>query len=257
MIWSVDIHTVATARTPGPEVYFQRDFGHWVDIAIHIFVLRSSLGAVLVDTGLIPDVSDLNAAMKRSKGPEAGFERCGSGVEPLVDDRLAAVLLTSFGPYAAGGANAVPDAVPIYASARGLANLATPEEPCLVHGLPQVVSNRLAKARPVHGTFEVMPGIAMREVGVHHPASTAIEIATEEGLLVIADPIFTADNLTRGVALGAAENAAGWHKLVRDYAARGARFLPIHEPIPYPVAVDLSPDGRWSATTANARSNAT
>ncbi len=257
MIWSVDIHTVATARTPGPEVYFQREFGHWVDIAIHVFVLRSELGAVLVDTGLIPDISDINAAMKKRKGPEAGFARCGSGVEPLLDNRVAAVLLTSFGPYAAGGVNHVPDEVPIYASARGLANLATPEEPCLVHGLPQVVANRLAMAKPVHDTFEIMPGIAMREVGVHHPASTAIEIATEEGLLVIADPIFTADNLTRGVALGASENAAGWHRLVRDYAARGARILPIHEPVPLPVAVQLSPNGRWTATTANARSDAT
>ena len=89
----------------------------------------------------------------------------------------------------------------------------------------------------MHGEAELAPGVVFHEVGVHHPASAAIEVATADGWLVIADPVFTARNLTDWVALGAAEHAAEWYEMVRRLNRNDVRFLPIHDPTPRPVRV--------------------
>ncbi|MDF2373321.1 MAG: hypothetical protein P1V21_21290 [Rhizobiaceae bacterium] len=245
MIWSIETITVARALTPGPEVFFQRDFESWVNIAVHMFVLRSDLGIVLVDSGLIADPEPLNAAMRRNKGQQAGFETVDSPAESYLGTDVLAVMLTSFGPYAAGGLDRLRPDTPVYVSARGLADLRRPEEPRFVHTLPGEISARLERATPVNGQECLLPGLRFHEVGIHHPASAAVEIETAAGRVVIADPVFTAANLERQIALGAAEDASGWFAMVRTFAARNAAFLPVHEPSPAPVSVVCEPDGGW------------
>ncbi|MDF1777991.1 MAG: hypothetical protein P1V13_18330 [Rhizobiaceae bacterium] len=245
MIWSIETMTVAHALTPGPEVFFQRDFESWVNIAVHMFVLRSDLGIVLVDTGLIANLEPLNAAMRRNKGPKAGFERIESRAGSYLGTDVLAVMLTSFGPYATGGLDRLRPDTPVYVSARGMADLRRPEEPQFVHTLPGEICARLDQATPVSGQECLLPGLRFHEVGIHHPASAAVEIETAAGRVVIADPVFTAANLERQIALGAAEDASGWFAMVRTFAARNAAFLPVHEPSPAPVSVVCEPDGGW------------
>lgn len=245
MIWSIETITVARALTPGPEVFFQRDFDSWVNIAIHMFVLRSDLGVVLVDSGLIADPEPLNAAMRRKKGQKAGFETVASQAEIYLGTDVLAVMLTSFGPYAAGGLDRLRPDTPVYVSARGLADLRRPEEPRFLHPLPGKIRARLEQAIPVSGQDCLLPGLHFHEVGIHHPASAAVEIETAAGRVVIADPVFTAANLERQIALGAAEDASGWFAMVRMFAARNAAFLPVHEPSPAPVSLVCEPDGGW------------
>lgn|GEM_PF-1873973 len=237
MSWTIETITVATAWTPGPEVTFQRGFGTWVDIAIHCFLLSDGRHRVLVDTGLLDDIEPLNRAMRRRKGPEAGFVRRGSAIAEVLASALDAVVLTSFGPYAVGGVARLRPATRLLASARGLADLDRPEEPMLVHALPPAIAAVLRdRSEPVVGAVDLLPGLAVLEVGVHHPASMAVRVDTVDGPLVIADPVFTRGNVIEGLALGAAEHASGWYEMVRRLAADGARFLPIHDPSPEPVS---------------------
>src|SRR5690606_18029527 len=79
------------------------------------------------------------------------------------------------------------------------------------------------------------PGVTFVETGVHHPASAAVIVDTAAGRVAIVDPIFTARNLVHGIALGAAEHAAGWYEMVRMIAGRADAILPIHDPSPVPV----------------------
>ena len=207
--------TIATASTPGPEVYFQRAFGEWVDIAIHAFMLRSADGSILVDTGFGGPVDALNEKMRARKGAGAGFDLAIEDIWSRIGCVPDLVALTSFGPYAVGGLVGLPAQASMVASARGLADLDAPEEPALVHPLCAPVRDTLlSRARPVHGEAELAPGVVFHEVGVHHPASAAIEVATADGWLVIADPVFTARNLTDWVALGAADRffALSFHR---------------------------------------------
>lgn len=240
-IWDIEIHSVATARTPGPEVFFQRAFGEWVDIAVHVFVLRSKEGCILIDAGFGGPLDKLNAKMRVKKGSEAGFNLMIEDVWTQIDCTPDLVALTSFGQYTAGGVAGMPAQPNLIVSARGLADLERAEEPALIHPLsPEVTTALLTRSNAVHRKSEIAPGVVFHEVGVHHPASAAVEVTTSDGQLIIADPVFTARNLTDWIALGAAENAGGWYRMVRQLARDGARFLPIHDPAPQPVALDIN-----------------
>jgi hypothetical protein len=241
-VWTIEPIPLYRFKVPGPEVLFQRGFGETIEMAIHAFVLRAGDQLVLDDTGLNADFTALNAAIRARKGPEAGFHATGEGlVAELAARRLTPdlVVLTSFGPYAAGGLELLP-ALPLVASARGLADLAEQEEPALRHPVPAAALDRLRSARAITGEAEVLPGLTFIEVGVHHPASAALLVESEGGTVAITDPVFTTRNLVEGLALGAAEFAGGWHRMVRMLGARAHAIVPIHDPDPAPV-----PRERW------------
>ncbi len=242
--WRIEAIPLYDFVVPGPEVLFQRGFGETVAMTIYAFVLFGADKCVLVDTGLPPDIAALNADIRTRKGPEAGFEpRDRSLAEELARRAIVpdAIVVTSFGPYAVGGLSALPP-VWLLASARGLRNLATLEEPALVHAVPANAAARLQTAEPIAGAREIWPGLSFVEVGVHHPASAALLIDTADGRVAIADPVFMSRNLRDGIALGAAEEASRWHGMVRMLGARADAIIPIHDPDSTPV-----PRAAWHA----------
>jgi glyoxylase-like metal-dependent hydrolase (beta-lactamase superfamily II) len=246
MLWTIEPIPLYRFKVPGPEVLFQRAFGETIEMVIYAFLLRDGDGrTVLVDTGLAGDVTLLNANIRLRKGPDAGFLPMGAGIEAELARRGARpelIIVSSFGPYAVGGLEHFP-ATPIVASSRGLADLAQSEEPAMLHPVPPVAAGLLAGARGIAGEEEIMPGLTFIEVGIHHPASAAVLAQTAEGTVAMADPVFTARNLVAGLALGAAEFAAGWHGMVRTLGHRADAILPAHDPAPVPV-----PRERWHAT---------
>jgi glyoxylase-like metal-dependent hydrolase (beta-lactamase superfamily II) len=242
MAWSIEPLALHRVQVPGPEVLFQRGFAETVELVIYAFLLRGPHGVCLVDTGLPADYCVLNRDIRARKGAESGFSDIGAplarrlGAMATVPDLL---LLTSFGPYTTGGLG--PWArIPLHVSARGCADLERPEEKALAHGLPAPVRTRLMDAQRVQGEQQILPGLALVEVGVHHPASAAIRVDTADGVIAIADPVFVRRNLLEGTALGAAEHAAAWHAMVRALGTRCDALLPIHDPDPTPVYRD-----RW------------
>ena len=242
MVWAIEPIALHRVRVPGPEVLFQRAFAEMLELVIYAFVLRSAHGVCLVDTGLPPDYSALNRDVRARKGATSGFADAGPPLRQrldtlgLVPDLL---LLTSFGPYTTGALDAWVQ-VPLHVSARGCADLEQPEEPALSHAFTRPVRERLLGAQRVSGERQILPGLTLLEVGVHHPASAAVVIDTAQGRIAIADPVFLARNLLDGTALGAAEQAASWHAMVRKLGARCDALLPIHDLDPTPVCRD-----RW------------
>jgi len=240
-LWTIEALPLYRFRVPGPEVLFQRGFGEMIDMVIYAFVLQGDGKTVIVDTGLPADFTALNATIRSRKGPEAGFHPVGQPLQSQLAERgltIDAIVLTSFGPYAVGGLADLA-AVPIHASARGLADLRTPEEPALLHPIPGSAWRALAAAAPFDGEAEPMPGLTLVETGIHHPASAAVIVRTAEGSVAIADPVFTRRNLVEGLPLGAAEHAAGWHGMVRQLAIGADAIIAIHDPDPSPLPRDL------------------
>jgi hypothetical protein len=229
MIWTIEAYPTADLLSPGPEVFFQRDFERRVALRIFSFVLRSAAGSVLVDTGLA-DHAALDADVRSRKGAWSGFY----DIAPALHERLATapdrIVLTSFGPYAFGGLNRWP-AAPVHFSARGLADVLAPEVPALARQLPAPVQQRLcgADGRPVAGRMTILPGLELIEVGAHAPAALAVTIDTAAGRVAIADPIFLAENLTRGLALGFCDSIPDWFRIF-DKLGDVDAILPIHDP---------------------------
>ena len=245
MAWTIEAIALHQVQVPGPEVLFQRGFGEMIDIIIYAFVLRGGGQVCLVDTGLPADYSELNSNIRERKGAASGFvdvstplpqELRRRGVEPDL------LVLTSFGPYTTGHLGAWHQC-PLWVSERGCADVDLPEEPALAHAPAPAVRERLRSAQRVVGNKEILPGLTFVEVGVHHPASAALLIETDDGVVAIADPVFTARNLLQGTALGAAERAAGWHGMVRLLGQRCDAIIPIHDMSAAPV-----PRARWHAS---------
>ena len=240
MIWTITPLRLFAFSAPGPEVFFQRDFGRAVDMIIYAFLLTCDSEAVLVDCGLPEDFTALNGSILARKGAGACFKACApSLVHQLAmrQIRPSCIILSSFGPYAAGGLTLFPSHE-VIVSKRGWSNLATPEEIALNHPLPENVEAILHNAKTVSCSIEVRPGIRFVEAGVHHPASAAVLVHTSTGWVGIADPIFVRRNLTDGIALGAAEHAAGWHSMVREVGKSIEAIIPIHDPDPTPLPRD-------------------
>jgi hypothetical protein len=221
-------------------VFFQRAFDCRVELFIHAFLLKGPAGTVLVDTGLVENYDALNRDVRARKGDWSGFRPAGAALLKQLEARGAtpdAIVVTSFGPYAVGGLPMLPQ-VPIHASARGLRDVESPENPALVHPLADDVRAILLgeHVQAASDSVEILPGLRLVEVGIHHPASMALVIDTADGPMALADPVFVAENLTRGWALGAAEHVAAWHGLVRALGSVAGAIIPIHEPDPRPVA---------------------
>jgi len=245
MAWTIEPIALHRVKVPGPEVLFQRGFGEMIDIMIYAFVLRSGGQVCLVDTGLPANYSQLNKNIRERKGAASGFVDVGMPLpQELRRRRLEPnlLVLTSFGPYATGHLGAWPHC-PLWVSERGCNDLDQPEEPALAHAATPAVRERLRSAQRVVGSKEILPGLTFVEVGIHHPASAGLFIETDDGVVAIADPVFTARNLLQGTALGAAERAAGWHGMVRMLGQRCDAIIPIHDMSAAPV-----PRARWHAS---------
>lgn len=235
--WTIEPIPLYRFCSPGPEVLFQRAFSEMIDMVIYSFLLRNGRSTIVVDTGLPKEHSALNRSVISRKGPGAGFFPIGNGFSAELVARnvgVDLVIVTSFGPYAVGGLEALEDR-PVFVSARGVADLNQAEEPALVHPVADHLRSALLRGQTVRGESEVTSGVTFVETGIHHPASAAVIVSTGDGTIAIADPVFTARNLTEGLALGAAEDAAGWHSMVRMLGQRCDAILPIHDVSPTPV----------------------
>jgi glyoxylase-like metal-dependent hydrolase (beta-lactamase superfamily II) len=240
--WTITPLLVARAWSPGPEVYHQREFGTGVDLGFYCWIVRGSQRTVLIDTGVPPDIEDVNAGIRSRKGP-------GSGFHILVYDLPAAlrrmgvrlrginaIVLTSLGIYAAGNVGRFP-AARLYVSGRGWREYQHPRYPELRHPLPPRIEAALRAGRLtlVNGTSEPFAGLKIREVGAHHTSSMAVAAETQRGVIAIADPIFVRGNWTRSTAIGVAEDLRAYWRLVRWLRRRCDGVIPIHDLDPTPI----------------------
>lgn len=234
-VWTIEAIRTADLRTPGPEVFFQRDFTRQVELAIYSFVLRGPAATVVVDTGL-GEHAALNRDVRMRKGEWAGFQAVVP--PPAALDGLGAddVVLTTFGPYAIGGLDRWPDAR-VHYSARGWDDLQRPEVPLFRRSLPPAIRTRLAGSggQAVRDRARIHPGLEIVELGGHSPSAMGVVVDTAAGRIAIADPVFHAETLTRGLPLGWVESLREWYGVFARLGPSVDAILPIHDPSATPV----------------------
>lgn len=237
--YTIQALKVGESGVPGPEIYYQGAFGRWFPLYFYVWLVRGGGHTVLVDTGMPADARELEARVRREKGPEAYWRTeadpvaflAGLGVRP---EDVEHVVLSSLGPYAVANVHRFPRAL-FHLSRRGWIEYLAPRYPELRHPIPAeamayLTTEALDRLRLVEGEAEVVEGIRVFEVGCHHRHSMAVAIGTARGRAVIADPIFYYDNVEREVPLGILEDLFECLDLIRWLRREAAIVLPSHDP---------------------------
>lgn len=240
-MYTIQVFKVGESRVPGPEIYYQGGLGQWFVLYFYIWLVRGEGRTILVDTGLPADTSELDARVRREKGPEA-FWRADPEGDParvlarvgVVPEQVEHVILSSLGPYAAANVQRFPRAL-FHLSRRGWLEYLAPRYPELRHKIPDdamayLTTSALDRVRVVDREGEIVPGIRASEVGCHHRHSMAVAIETARGPAVIADPIFYYDNVEKEQPLGILENLFECLDLIKQLKRTAAIVLPSHDP---------------------------
>jgi len=240
-VYTIQVFKVGESGVPGPEIYYQGAFGRWFTLYFYIWLVQGAGRTIVVDTGMPLDPSELEARVKREKGPEAFWrtdpegdpERllAGAGVRL---EQVEHVILSSLGPYAAANVHRFPRSL-FHLSKAGWLEYLAPRYPEIRHKIPDeavayLTTTGLEQVRLVDGEAEIVPGIRAFEVGCHHRHSMAIAIETAKGPAVIADPIFYYDNVEKGVPVGILENLFECLDLIKRLKREAAIVLPSHDP---------------------------
>ena len=240
-MYTIQAFKVGESGVPGPEIYYQGAFGKWFTLSFYIWLVEGDGRTILVDTGLPADASELEARVKREKGPEA-FWRTDPEGDPVrllakagaAPEQVQHVILSSLGPYAAANVHKFPQAL-FHLSKVGWLDYLAPQYPEIRHKIPDeamvyLTTTALDRVRLVDGETEIVPGIRAFEVGCHHRHSMAIAIETAKGTAIIADPIFYYDNVEREIPLGILENLFECLDLIKRLKREAAILLPSHDP---------------------------
>ena len=220
-LWTIEPVMTATFLSPGPEVFFQRDFTRRVEMALFTFVLRGAGACVILDTGLA-DHAALDRDVRLRKGEWAGFHDHGTAARQRIADDVTDIVLTSLGPYGVGRLNDSPGAT-VHVSARGLSDAREPECFALPRRVAPEALARLAGPRVnrVTGTSTPHAGLTIVQLGGHSPSAMGVVVDTAQGRIAIADPIFHGENLTRGLPLGWCESLPDWFAVFEPTRPRG------------------------------------
>jgi glyoxylase-like metal-dependent hydrolase (beta-lactamase superfamily II) len=240
-MYTIQAMKVGESGVPGPEIFYQRAFGEWFTLYFYIWLVRGEGRTILVDTGMPRDAAELEARVKREKGPEA-FWRTDPEGDPVRllakagvrADQVDHVILSSLGPYAAANVHAFPLAL-FHISKVGWLEYLAPKYPELRHKLPDeamayLTTIGLDRVRLVEGECEIAPGIIAFEVGCHHRHSMAVAIHTSKGLAIMADPVFYYENVEREIPLGILENLFEYFDMLKRVKREAQIILPSHDP---------------------------
>jgi glyoxylase-like metal-dependent hydrolase (beta-lactamase superfamily II) len=250
-MYTIQAFKVGESGVPGPEIYYQGAFGKWFSLYFYIWLVQGGGRTILVDSGMPPDASKLEARVKREKGPEAYWRTDPEG-DPvtllakagIAPEQVEHVILSSLGPYSAANVHRFPRAM-IHLSKVGWLEYLAPQYPEIRHKIPDeamayLTTAALERVRLVDREAKIVPGIRALEVGCHHRHSMAIAIETSKGTAVIADPIFYYDNVEKDIPLGILENLFECLDLIKRLKREAAILVPSHDP----AVLQRHPGGR-------------
>lgn len=240
-MYTIQAFKVGESGVPGPEIYYQGAFGKWFPLYFYIWLVQGEGRTILVDTGMPLNASELEAKVKREKGPEAYWRTepegdpvkllTKAGVKP---EQVEHVVLSSLGPYAAANVHRFPRAL-VHLSKAGWLEYLAPQYPEIRHKIPDeamayLTTAALDRVRLVDRETEIVRGIRAWEAGCHHRHSMAIAIETSKGTAIIADPIFYYDNVEKEIPLGILENLFECLDLIKRLKREATILLPSHDP---------------------------
>ncbi|BBD72923.1 hypothetical protein HS1genome_1312 [Sulfodiicoccus acidiphilus] len=230
-------------EVPGPEVFWMKEFGKWYPLTFYSFLVRLQSGYLLVNTGLVEDLSKRNQFLRNW----AGTDRCKftsygridhileeAGVSP---DEVTHVVVTPVQDYTVGGLPLFKRAS-LYFSRKGWYNdVVTPgPQPFLNRDiyLPKYVRSYLFEEAweriSLVDDQEIVEGVSLLWTGCHHRSSMAVQIDLSEGKLCLTDTAFTLRNLSENVPIGIAEDIYECLDAYRRLRESCVKVVPAYDP---------------------------
>lgn len=243
MGFSVQSLKVGEVEVPGPELFWLSDFDKWYPLAFQVVVLRQGDTVALVNTGP-RDLEPINelwvsllgerGTLRRSPEEEIVPALASVGLSPADVTHL---ICTPFQLYSTGNIPLFENAQ-LCLSKRGWIHYHTTHDhphdarwnsiskDVLVH----LVTDAWDRVRLLEDEDEVVPGLRTWFSGTHHRASIAVEVDTDDGVVVISDSFFYYENVEDGRLLGINENM--YEALAaNERALRVAKHLvPLYDP---------------------------
>jgi hypothetical protein len=253
--YKVTILKSGQADVPGPEVYWMSHWFEWETLYFHMALIQGEGITAIINTGPPVDLSELNEVFRNFAGdrcqmlreenerPLAALKR--AGVEP---EDIQYILLTPLVSYANANVALFPAVKKIFISRRGwIEEFFAPEFPGFVPRnvlmsddvVTYLTTKVFDRVHLVGEEEEVLPGIRMFWVGVHHRSSMAISVPTNKGRVVISDCFFKYKNIEDNIILGVTESV---EECKRSYA-RIRREADITVPLYDPAVLDRFPGG--------------
>jgi glyoxylase-like metal-dependent hydrolase (beta-lactamase superfamily II) len=231
---------------PGAVVYWMDFRQEWVTLYYYMIVLEGAQIAAIINTGLPDDLRPLNLL-----GAKLAGERCrvlrseqekplpalaSIGIKP---EQLRYVLITPFVSYANANVALFRCTEKIFISRRGwIEDIFAPQIPS--HAPREVLvpddvliyltTEAFDRVHLVDDEEEVLPGIRMFWVGVHHRSSMAISVPTKEGRVIISDCFFKYDNIEKDHPLGIQESMEECRRSYARIRREADVFVPLYDP---------------------------
>ncbi len=233
-------------QVPGPEVFWMDRFGEWLDLDIHLLVIRGQGRTVLVNTGPpLGYLDHMNAIWREELGDRAQIR---VAPEQRIDailarhgiraDSVDAVIITPLQAYALGNLDHFPKAQ-IAISRTGWIDLFAPEfyDPRRHMAVPDHLLEYLLftawperRVRLLADEDEVFPGIRTWWAGCHHRSSICVTVDTADGVVGFSDTVFYYQNLEEDRPLGIQESMAECRHAYARIRQEVDRFVSPYDP---------------------------
>jgi glyoxylase-like metal-dependent hydrolase (beta-lactamase superfamily II) len=179
--------------------------------------------------------------------------------EDYIENRLAALgvgqeevehlILTPLQPYSTGGLDKFPNAQ-IHVNREGWADLFAPRyknhphdflHACIMpRHICYVFTEAWGRMDMMKQEQNILPGIDVFWVGVHHRSSVAVKVQTKDGIVIFSDCMFRYEHVTQGRLLGINENMYEALEAYQRIRQEADILVPMYDP----RVLEDHPDGR-------------
>lgn len=206
-------------EVPGPEVFWMKDFDKWYKLSFYSFLIGTSDGYVLINTGLPDDLSLRNKFLREW----AGSDRCkfshvykiedALGKLGITPDDISHVIISPVQDYSIGRINLFKKAKLYFSKTGWFHDVVLPSPSPFLNRdiyLPRYVREYLfeeAWDRIVLVENEkVVDEIEVKWQGCHHRSSMMIKFLFQGKEVCISDSAFLEENVTQNIPIGIAED---------------------------------------------------
>jgi len=222
-----------------------RDFDKWTALSFYSFLVDTTDGFLLVNTGLPRDLSPRNKFLR----DWAGTDRCKFSVSDeekienalarndLTPDDIAHVIITPVQDYTIGALNQFKKSK-IYFSRKGwYEDVVTPSANAFLsrdiyfpREIRKFIFEEAWNSVVLVEDQQIVDGVSVKWTGSHHRSSMSILLETKNGILSITDSAFTSRNLDENIPIGIAESVLECHEAYRFLKKVSYRIIPAYDP---------------------------
>jgi hypothetical protein len=244
MAYTIQVVQLARQELLGACIYYMERFDRWEPFIFHLIVVRGEGKTVVINSGLIPDLSVLDpfwpvwpgdrkiVLEKDGRLPDALLK---VGVSPADVDFL---LISPFQYYSTGNIDLFRKAQ-ICLLERGWIDFHAPKHRYLDpfrdiiiprNILAHLVTDAWPRVRLLKDEDEIIPGIRTFFAGVHHRSSMAVSIETAKGTVIYSDSFFKFRNVEENIPVGYVENLEEAYSTYARIRREGKLLIPGFDP---------------------------